>query len=147
MDDARVNPRAAYHLAVDLYCGTETTPRRCQASDISSSGLFAATGHVMKPGQSVSVAIGDGGRTALHLNGVVRRVAPGGVGIAFTDNSPASLEVLEAMLTPRWGGTDLLAGVIELGRWDRTNNLAGWLRLTSLVAEMQNRARLQSILS
>jgi hypothetical protein len=68
-------------------------------------------------------------------------VTGSGAALEFVDNSPATLEVLEALLQPKWDGGSLLDGVLTIAPWFRQNDLAGWMRLTSIVSDWQRLTR------
>lgn len=137
MRDARRHPRIAYRLAVDVFCGNETTRRQCHTQDIGIGGLFAIGGQCLEKGDDVQVELGPAGRGTLHLDGRVARVDVTGAGLEFVGNSAATIEVLKALIEPKWDGQNLLDGIVTIAPWYRQNDLAGWMRLTSLVSDWQ----------
>lgn len=139
MKDAREQSRLAVCLPLDLYRGDEATRGRCHTRDIGMGGLFAAGCKASTVGERLRVAIGGPNGSALHLNAEVVRIEPDGVALAFVDNSPATLEVLRALLQPAWDDRDVLGDVVHAGRWQGANDPGGWTRLTSIVAEMRHR--------
>jgi hypothetical protein len=138
MTDAREHPRFGCRLPVDVFAESETGRCRCEIRDVSYSGLFAVGTGNLRPGEKVRLAIGPRESGALHLDAVVSRVTPSGVAFAFEGNSPATLEVLDTLLNPHWDGVDLLQGVITAGTRYGSRDLAGWMRLTSLVSEWRH---------
>lgn len=135
MQEARNHQRIAFRMAVDLFRPQDANPQRCHTRDIAYGGLFAVGARDMAPGQTVRLAVGSDNGGGLHLDGRVVRVGGNGAGFQFVGNSPASLEVLRTMLTPNWDGENLLEGVVRMAPWYRESNLAGWMRLTSLVSD------------
>lgn len=139
MTDARKQPRFGCRLPVDVFAESEGGRCRCHVRDVSYSGLFAV-GHStnLRPGDKVRLALGPQESGALHLDARVARVTPGGVAFEFEGNSPATMEVLNALVNPHWDGVDLLQGVITAGTRYGSRDLAGWMRLTSLVSEWRH---------
>ena len=133
MPEASHHPRIPFRLTVDLFRPTDTAPQHCLTRDIGFGGLYALGAQNLTPDQSVRVAIGTGG--GLHLDGRITRIGSDGAACEFVGNSPASLEVLSTLLTPNWDGENLLEGIVAMAPWYRENNLAGWMRLTSLVTD------------
>jgi hypothetical protein len=141
MRDARSHGRIACRLAVDVFCGNEATRRRCFTRDIGLGGLFVTGGAGLRHGQPVSIELGPSGRTRLHLEARVNRLAADGVGLEFDGNSAATLDVLASLIEPKWDGVNLLDGVLTMSPWYGSDNLAGWMRLTSLVADWRQLKR------
>ncbi|MCB1774152.1 MAG: PilZ domain-containing protein [Gammaproteobacteria bacterium] len=137
MREARRHPRIGYRLAVDVFCGNETTRRQCHTQDIGLGGLFAVGGQCLQREDEVQVELGPPGPGTLHLTGRVARVNANGAGVQFVGNSAATIEVLTALIEPKWDGQNLLDGIISIAPWYRQNDLAGWMRLTSLVSDWQ----------
>mgnify|MGYP000358535027 FL=1 len=79
----------------------------------------------------IRVVLDPDSHTGLHMNARVRRVSANGVACEFVDNSPPSVEVLKALLTPTWDGENLLDGVARFAPWDRADDLAPYRRLGS----------------
>lgn len=142
MQDARRHPRIAYRLAVDVYCDSEAKRQRCFTRDLGIGGLFAVGSECLRPDDPISVELAPAGRGALHVEGRIARVTSEGAGVAFSGNSPATIEVLQALLEPEWDGGSLLDGVITIAPWyQRSDDLAGWMRLTSIVSDWQRLTR------
>lgn len=137
MRDVRRHPRIAYRLAVDLFCNEDPGGRQCHTRDIGLGGMFAEGGDCLKRNEAVRLELGPTGRGRLHLGARVNRVSTSGAALEFVDNSPATLEVLDALLQPKWDGGNLLDGVITIAPWYRQTDLAGWMRLTSIVSDWQ----------
>jgi hypothetical protein len=135
MTDARKHPRFGCRLPVDVFAESEAGRCRCVIKDVSYNGLFAIGSGNLRPGDAVRLAIGPRDGDTLHLDARVARVTSSGVAFTFVGNSPATMEVLDALLNPYWDGVDLLQGVITAGTRYGSRDLAGWMRLTSLVSE------------
>ena len=135
MQDARHHQRIAYHLPVDIYCGPQEERRECKTRDIGLGGFFAVGATCVRENDKVHVELGPNDGDKLHLSGRVARISHGGAGLQFVGNSPATLEVLRALLVPDWDGGNLLDGVVKIAPWYRENDLAGWMRLTSIVSD------------
>jgi hypothetical protein len=144
MQEARNNPRVAFRLPLDLYRGTETAPQRCQSNNICLGGIFANGARTLRENTDVRVVIDPDSHTGLHLDAQVRRVSASGVACQFVSNSAATLEVLAALLTPTWDGENLLDGVTRFAPWNQADDLAGWLRLTSMVSDWNRLTRLNT---
>jgi hypothetical protein len=141
MRDVRRHARIAYRLAVDLFCSEDPGGRQCHTRDIGLGGMFAIGGECLRRDEAVWLELGPPGRGRLHLGARVSRVTPSGAALELIDNSPATLEVLEALLQPKWDGGSLLDGVVTIAPWFRQNDLAGWMRLTSIVSDWQRLTR------
>lgn len=137
MREARTDERIPFRLNVDLFRQADHSPQHCHTRDICFHGLFAVGAHDLRCDQPVRLAIGGQSQDRLHLDGRVVRCCSDGVGCIFVGNSPASLEVLQTLLTPKWDGENLLDGVLQMAPWFQGDNLAGWLRLTSLATDWQ----------
>ena len=135
MREARAHPRIPFRFAVDLIGADARQPEPCVSSDISLSGLCARGVVRFRPGESVRVVIGADQSERLHLDARVTRSDGRGTACEVVGNSPASLEVLEALLSPTWDGENLLDGVMRFAPWYHGEGLAGWMRLTSLVSD------------
>lgn len=119
----------------------QTNTQLCWAQDVGLEHLFAAGAHALVEGEKVHLEINPGSRSGLHLNARVSSASADGAICQFEDNSAVSLEVLAALLTPTWDGDHLLDGVIKLAPWHPNEDLASWMRLTSLVSDWQRLAR------
>jgi hypothetical protein len=138
MQDARRHPRIAYRLAVEVYCDNKAKRQRCYTRDFGIGGLFAVGGECLRTDDEVSVELGPSRQGALHVEGRIARVSTEGAGVEFAGNSPATIEILQALLQPDWEGGNLLDGVITIAPWyQRGDDLAGWMRLTSIVSDWQ----------
>jgi hypothetical protein len=135
MGDARRYARITCQLPVDISWSAEPRPHRCRTANISLGGMLAVGTASVLPDMAVEIGIGPRGIGQLYLNSRVAHVDGHGIGLAFVDNSPSELELLETLLAPVWDGTPLLDNVIRLAPWHEHDNLACWMRLTSLVAE------------
>lgn len=135
MQERRSHPRVAYHLAVDLYRDRDGQPQRFETSDISQGGLFAIGALGLMPDDAVQVSLGQKERGALQLQATVARVSHNGAGVAFDGNGRKERELLAELLTPDWDGRNLLEGVVKMGPWYHDEDLAGWMRLTSMVTD------------
>ena len=137
MQDNRQHPRAAYRLAVDLYCGQDEEWHHCHTSNIGLGGLFAIGVSCLRPGDHVRVSLGRRQRGALQLDSQVARVSQVGAGLAFGGNGQTKMEMLAQLLSPDWDGENLLEGMIKIGPWYRDEDLAGWMRMMSMLSDWQ----------
>lgn len=144
MQEARNNQRVAFRLPVNLFKPSDTRAQACYSRDIGYGGIFAVGAGSCAEGEPLRIAIGPGNSDALHLDGRVVRTCSNGAGCEFVGNSPANMEVLQALLSPTWDGESLLEGVVKFAPWYRDNNLAGWMRLTSMVSDWQRLTRRSS---
>lgn len=135
MQEARKNTRVAFRFPLDLYCGADTQARRCRSRDIGLGGVFAYGVCALHEGAEIRVVLDPDSHARLHLDARVRRFNANGMACEFVGNSPASMEVLAALLTPTWDGENLLDGVARFAPWDSADDLAGWMRLTSMVSD------------
>jgi hypothetical protein len=138
MQDARKHQRIRCHLPVDLFCGNQPKRLICRSQNICLGGMFAVGAQCMRVDDPVHVELAPESGSTLHLEGRVARTTTDGAGLEFVDNSPATMEVLGALLSPNWDGGFLLDGVIKIAPWYRDNDLAGWMRLTSIVSDWQH---------
>ena len=111
MQDARKHPRIRCRLPVDLFCGNESKRLNCRSQDLCLGGMFAAGAECMRVDDQVHVELAPESGAQVHLEARVARTTTEGAGLQFVDNSPPSVEVLGALLTPTWDGENLLDGV------------------------------------
>lgn len=137
MPEARNHHRVNFRLPVNLFKQSATESQVCLSRDIGYGGLYAEGAQAFEQGESLRLVIAPDSGDALHLDGRVVRRSSSGIGCEFVGNSPASMEVLQALLSPTWDGENLLDGVVSFAPWYRDNDLAGWMRLTSLVSDWQ----------
>jgi hypothetical protein len=137
MREARQHPRIPFRFAVELFGAADRQPEHCISSNISLGGMFADGMASFFKGEPVRVVLGADRSERLHLDARVARTNASGLACEFVGNSPASMEVLEALLTPTWDGENLLDGVMRFAPWQQDQELAGWMRLTSLVSDWQ----------
>ena len=141
MQDARKHQRITCRLPVDLVCGKDLERLTCHTQDICIEGLFAAGAQCMRQEDDVRIQLGPSHGEKLHLDGRIARVNATGAGLEFVGNSPATMEVLKALLSPEWEGGLLLDGVVKIAPWYRETNLSGWMRLTSIVSDWNQLTR------
>ena len=141
MLEARSHHRVNFRLPVSLFKQSAAEAQACFSHDIAYGGLFAEGARAFALGEPVHVVIAPDTGDPLHLDGRVARRCSNGVGCQFVGNSPASMEVLEALLSPTWDGENLLDGVVRFAPWYRESDLAGWMRLTSMVSDWQRLTR------
>jgi hypothetical protein len=136
MQEARQNQRISYQMMVEVFDDhSDRPPRNLRTRDVGLGGVYLVGAGDMAPGSNVHVAIADHGDGGLHLEGRVVRTGHDGAALQFEGNSAASMEVLSTLLAPKWDGENLLDGVVSMAPWDGSTQLAGWLRLTSLVSD------------
>jgi len=135
MREARKHPRIPFRFAINLFGAAARQPEPCVSSNISRGGLFANGVVRFRDGEPVRLVIGADQSERLHLDARVARTDGAGLACEFVGNSPASLEVLDALLSPTWDGENLLDGVMRFAPWYHDEGLAGWMRLTSLVSD------------
>lgn len=137
MQEARKHPRVDYRLAVDLYCADDGTQHHCYTQNIGLGGMYALGLLGVRPGASARVSFGREDQGALQILGLVTRVGADGAGLAFSGNVPTAINTLDELLQPDWDGENLLEGVMRIAPWYRNNDLAGWMRLTTMVSDWQ----------
>ena len=135
MQETRPSQRVSFRLGVDVLHCDGATPRRCLTRDICIDGLFATGVQGLAVGQVVHLTIGGDGGERIDLDARVVGLGSDGADFEFVGVGTQQHEALRRMLTPSWSGTYLLDGVVRMAPWYRENNLAGWLRLTSLVSD------------
>ncbi|MDJ0740994.1 MAG: PilZ domain-containing protein [Gammaproteobacteria bacterium] len=137
MQDARNHQRIVCRLPVDLVCGDDMNRLTCYTQDIGVGGMFANGAQCMRPADRMRIELGPSHGEKLHLSGKIARVTSTGAALQFVGNSPATIEVLQALLSPAWDGGSLLDGVVRIAPWYHDSNLVGWMRLTSIVSDWQ----------
>lgn len=138
MQDARKHERISCRLPVNVFCDADMRRLGCRTEDIGLGGLFANGAQCLRIDQPVSVELAPNSGARLHIEGRIVRTTTDGAGLQFVDNSPATLEVLQALLTPDWDGGHVLDGVIKIAPWYGDGDLASWMRLTSIVSDWQH---------
>lgn len=138
MSHAHDRRRLPFRLGLILFSETDQHPQHCFSRDIGYDGLFAEGTQNLKEGDALRIVIDIGNGEGLHLDGRVSHITSDGAECEFAGNSPATLEVLDALLSPKWDGKNLLDGVITFAPWYHNTNLASWMRLTSLVSDWQH---------
>jgi hypothetical protein len=137
MREARQHPRIPFRFAVELFGAADRQPEHCISSNISRGGMFVDGTVRLHEEEPLRVVLGADRSEQLHLDAWVVRTNASGLACEFVGNSPATMEVLEALLAPTWDGENLLDGVMRFAPWHQDQELAGWMRLTSLVSDWQ----------
>lgn len=122
-----------YRSTVDVFCSSQGVHRRCRTVSIGLDGLFVIGSPALRPQADVTVTIHDPHQDDLQIRCKVTAVTLDGVRLGFDNPSPATLERLEALIGPTWNGKDLLEGVLTLANHSDIRDLAGLLRLTTIM--------------
>ena len=104
MQDARKHQRILCRLPVNLFCDSDMTRLGCRTQDIGLGGMFAIGAQCLSVDDPIRVELAPDSGSRLHLDGRIIRITTDGAGLQFVDNSPATMEVLQALLLPDWDG-------------------------------------------
>ncbi|GEM_PF-1248686 len=141
--DARTHPRTRISVPVELHCTRRDRYHSRKTGDISPGGLFISGSPCGATGSEFEVLVPcEGSGDPLCLNARIARVAPDGFGMQFTGASPGQLRLLEQVIQPNWDGKDPFEGLMIFAAREPVVDLAGWLRLTSLVCGEYQRCAL-----
>jgi hypothetical protein len=136
-------------VAVNLFCPEQNTYHKRTTSDISPCGLFVSGSPCGHAGREFDVTLECPENEPLCFRAQVARTSSHGFGMRLTDISPGHRERLERLVEPDWDGEDIFEGLLIFASREHVVDLAGWLRLTSLVcreyrrcAQLHSRSRL-----
>lgn len=134
----RNHPRLSRRHPIELYCEARQQTISCHAENISAGGMLVAGAACMRTGDDLRINLQSQAASPLTLKGRVTRHNGSNCAVAFVDLAPATSRQLQELLTPHWDGHDLLEGVITIAPWIEGDDLASWMRYTSLLSEWKH---------
>ena len=131
----RNHTRIHHRLPIELHCEERQQLIPCHTENICAGGMLVSGASCMRKGDEVRISLKPEGCAPLTLKGRVIRQTGDHCALTFVDVSPATSRQLHKLLTPHWDGHDLLEGVITIAPWIERDDLATWMRYTSLLAD------------
>jgi hypothetical protein len=131
----RHHQRIALRHPIELDCRRRQQTLRCQTRNISAGGLLVHGASELQRDDLLRIILTPREGDPLSLQGRVLRCTGNDCAIVFEQLSAIERQRLEQLLTPHWNGGSLLDGVISIAPWVDGNDLATWMRYTSLLSD------------
>lgn len=129
-----MSAESVHTIPVELFCRANNHTQKRKACNLSFDGLFILGSPCPKDGTEFDITI----KTAmqkypLQLSTYV--VSPGSDGftLCYSSLSEQDRLTLDYIIRPKWDGHSLLEGLLIFSAFEQVTDLAGWLRLTSLI--------------
>ena len=140
--EARAHPRTRLSVPVGLYCADKNRYYRRKISNISLGGLFISGASCGRSGIQLGVTVNPVNR-ALESSDrypaqLIRR-SVSGFALKFDPLDEQRMRVLEEVIWPKWDGEQLFEGLLIVAPHTDIVDLAGWMRLTSLLCNQYRR--------
>ena len=140
--EARAHPRTTLAIPVGLFCADKNRYYHRKIKDISVGGLFVAGAPCARNGMALDVIVNAARQspeqTQRYESQVVRNSA-GGFACKFTHLDECKTRTLEDIIWPQWDGENMFEGLLIVAAHEHADDLAGWLRLTSLLCNQYRR--------
>ncbi len=127
--------RISHQYPIELHCKEKQEKVFCRTRNISAGGMLVSGAACVQPGDELRINMNASEASPLTLKGHVIRRNGNTCVISFVDLHPTTSQRLQDLLSPHWDGHDLLEGVITIAPWIERNDLASWLRYTSILSE------------
>lgn len=140
--EARAHPRTRLSFPVGLYCADKNRYYLRKIKNISGGGLFVSGSPCELSGVQVEVIINPTKQVPQpsdrYTTEVVRSSASG-FALKFNHLDEQRKRALEDIMWPRWDGKELFEGLLIVAPHENIVDLAGWMRLTSLLCNQYRR--------
>ncbi len=140
--EARAHPRTRLSVPVGLYCADKNRCYRRKINNISVGGLFVSGSPCGHSGVQLEVIVNPTERAPQssdrYTTEVVRSSASG-FALKFNHLDERKKRVLEDITWPKWDGEKLFEGLLIVAPHEDIVDLAGWMRLTSLLCNQYRR--------
>ena len=140
--EARAHPRTRLSVPVGLYCADKKTYYRRKINNISVGGLFISGTPCGRGGTQLEVIVNPAERAPQasdRYGARVVRSSVSGFALKFNHLDEQKKRSLEDIIWPTWDGEKLFEGLLIVARHENIIDLAGWMRLTSLLCHQYRR--------
>jgi hypothetical protein len=140
--DARAHPRTRLSVPVGLYCASQNTYYRRKISNISVGGLFVSGTPCGRHGSQLEVIVNPVNRELRpsdRYRAQVVRSSLSGFALRFNDLDEEKRRSLDEVIWPKWDGEKLFEGLLIIALHEDIADLAGWMRLTSILCNQYRR--------
>ncbi len=129
---------SVHTIPVELYCPATNHSQKRQACNISLNELFILGNPCPQPGAVFDIVISSARqKTPLRLSTCVARPGKDGFTLCYSCHSEQDRQALENIISPHWDGHNLLDGLLIFSAYEHVEDLAGYLRLTTLIDRHQ----------
>lgn len=129
-------PRPDYTLHVGLYNAKNNTYQDRKARNLSTNGMLICGSSCGRTGMDIEIHFNTfkyrHGQSLRLPARIVQNNVNGSV-VEFTCLDGEAKCFLEHIIFPQWDGEDMYEGLLILAAYEKVTDLAGWLRLTSLI--------------
>lgn len=140
--EARAHPRTRLSVPVGLYCADKNTYYRRKIGNISVGGLFVAGSSCGRIGVQLEVIVNPANQAlepSERYAAAVVRSSASGFALKFNHLDEQKKRSLEDVIWPKWDGEKLFEGLLIIAPHENIDDLAGWMRLTSLLCNQYRR--------
>jgi len=140
--EARAHPRTRLCVPVGLYCADKNRYYRRKINNISVGGLFVSGTPCGRNGSRLEVIINPANRApeaSDRYTADVARSSASGFALKFNHLDEQKKRMLEDTIWPEWDGKELFEGLLIVAPHEDIVDLAGWMRLTSLLCNQYRR--------
>jgi hypothetical protein len=127
---------------VGLYCADKHTYYRRKINNISAGGLFISGSSCGRSGIQLEVVVNPANpaqETSERYSAEVVRSSVSGFALKFNHLNEQKKRALEDVIWPKWDGEKLFEGLLIVAPHEDIVDLAGWMRLTSLLCNQYRR--------
>lgn len=125
---------AEHTFLVGLYWPPNNRYEQRKACEVSLTGLFILDNPCPKTGEKIDIAIKTViQRSPLELSTYVVSSGADGFALRYAGLSGQDRQTLKKIISPSWDGNNLLEGQLIYSAYEHVTDLAGWLRLTSVI--------------
>ena len=142
--EARAHPRARLAVPVGLYCSDKNRYYRRKIKNISIGGLFVSGTPCGPDIRQLDVVINPAKQAQQSCGrypAQVVRSSASGFALKFNPLDELESLTLENVIWPKWDGRELFEGLLIVAPHENIVDLAGWMRLTSVLCKQYRRLR------
>ena len=127
---------ANHTISVGLYCSHKNSYQNKKACNLTTTDLLICGNTCGNTGMEFEIIfnpICHRHGPSLRLPAQIARNTIDGTVFEFTRMGEQDKHMLEDIIWPKWDGLDMFEGLLVLAAYEDATDLAGWLKLTSLV--------------
>ena len=140
--EERAHQRSRLSVPVGLYCADKNRYYRRKINNISVGGLSVSGTPCGRNGTRLEVIINPANRAQkafVRYTAEVARTSASGFALKFNHLDEQEKRLLEDIIWPKWNGKELFEGLLIVAPHEDIVDLAGWMRLTSLLCNQYRR--------
>jgi len=127
---------------VGLYCADKNKYYRRKSNNISVGGLYVSGSPCGRGGTQLEVMVNPVNRAqqpSERFAAEVVRSSVSGFALKFNHLDEQKKRALEDVIWPKWDGEELFEGLLIVAPHEDIVDLAGWMRLTSVLCNQYRR--------